>query len=105
MDLRVAMSLAGPLMRNREKMHRIDIGDNSFPPTGAHGALVVLAGAWGSLRLSRIFLGPLVALSGLYLGSPGLSWCVLGLSSGSLGVSWGFWSSAELYRSGFERFA
>ena len=60
--------------------------DNSFPPTRAHGALVFLAGAWGSLRLSQIFLGLLVVLSGFYLASPELSWCVLGLSSGCLGV-------------------
>ena len=37
-DLDATLSLAGPTMWNNEEVHRLDLGDNSFPPKRAHGA-------------------------------------------------------------------
>ena len=52
MDLRVALTLAGPTVWNREKTHRFDSQKYLLPLTRAHGALLVLAGARGYLRQS-----------------------------------------------------
>jgi hypothetical protein len=51
-DLGATLSLAGPTMRKAEEMHLLDIGDNSFPPTRAHGSLLFFDAAEGSPRLS-----------------------------------------------------
>ena len=74
-----------------------------FLPRERMARWCLLAGVLGSLRLSQIFCGFLV-LSGFCLASSGLTWCVLGLLSDHLGVSWSFWRAAAVNHHGFERF-